>query len=1017
MKMKLKRTVLLAAVFTFFIQAVNPEQNTTGEVPNREPIDPPFLSADTSWVNARMKTMSLDEKIAQMLMIQAYSNRGEDHLAELVKLVSKYHVGGVIFFQGRPSRQAYMTNKLQSASRIPLLVAMDAEWGLAMRLDSVIEYPRQMVLGAIQDNKLIYRLGQDMGRQLRELGVHMNFAPVADINNNPANPVINTRSFGEDRDNVTQKVNAIFSGMQSEGVLVTAKHFPGHGDTNADSHHQLPVIPYSRERLDSLELYPFRKAITAGLTGIMIAHLHVPALDARENRPTTLSNLVVTDLLKQEMGFQGLIVTDALNMRGASDFFKPGEQELEALMAGNDILLMPLDVPKAISSIKHAVRKGEIPEERIDESCRKILMAKAWLGLDTIQPVKVNGIEKRLKDRSYLPVQHALAEQSITLLKDEKRLLPIQHLEKLKLATINIGVKEETPFTRMLDNYHSGTHFFFNSPADFPADSLLRDTLASFNTLIISTYYTRSFGNNYDIPRGVKEFVNAINFDGDIIFNHFNYPYALGVMGELENCGTILLSYTNNKYQQQYAAQGIFGGTTISGKLPVTINDQFPVGTGVSTRGNTRLGYASPEDVGMNYDTLKVMDWIIEDAIREKAMPGCQLLVAKNGKVIWNKSYGYHTYRKRQKVSNNDIYDIASLTKISSTIPSLMRLQDLGLFSPDSTLGAYYPFSSDTVNKAGLIIRDVLTHQSGLRAWIPFYQRTLEPLDTSQSLISNRWTYVYSLRIGSGAYANRNVVYKEGVYDTKYSTEYPLQVAENLYLRSDYRDTIYNLTDASPLETPEYRYSDLGYYYLYRVIERLTDTLFYPYNWYNFYGPLGAETMGFLPLNRMDPSRIIPTENDLFFRKQLVKGHVHDPGAAMLGGICGHAGLFSNAGDLAKLMQMYLNYGTYGGKRFIDSTTIAEYTSCQFCDSGNRRGLGFDRPITEEEDAGPVCNQASASSYGHTGFTGTIAWVDPEYDLIYIFLSNRVHPDQDNFRLVSLNVRTDIQEMIYRSIN
>lgn len=1014
--MKLRRIVPLFLGLQMFMAPVNPGFHSKGEIIAAAAKAPAFLSANVSWVDSVMGQMTLEEKIAQLLMVQAYSNRDPSHLDDLLALVKKDKVGGIIFFQGGPLRQAHMTNALQKHSDVPLLIAMDAEWGLDMRLDSVIRYPRQMELGAIRNNMLVYRFGQELAQQLKALGVHMNFAPVADINNNPGNPVINTRSFGEEPLQVAAKVNAAFLGMQNGGILVTAKHFPGHGDTHTDSHYDLPVLNFSRERLDSVELYPFRHAIKSGLTGIMVAHLQVNALDDRAHRPASLSDTIVTHLLQQELGFEGLIVTDAMNMKGVSDHYQPGDAEVEALKAGNDIILMPSDVSRTINHIRRAVHRGEIPESQVDRSCRKVLLAKKWLGLDTTRTVETQGLYERLNDRRYLPLKEELATQAITLVKNDQEIIPFSELEKMTLATINIGADGPTTFTQYLDKYKTGHHYFFNSPLDFPVDSILENELLKYNTMIISTYYTRSYGNNFDIPPGVKEFINQLDFDGKLVFNHFGYPYALGVLGNLENADAILVAYTNQEFNQQFAAQALFGGTSISGRLPVSVGDQYPAGTGHRTSGGTRLSYGSPEGVGMNFDSLRKIEETIYKALAMKATPGCQVLVARNGRVVWQESYGHHTYQRKQPVRNEDMYDLASITKIASTIPALMRLQDQGRFSADSMLGAYYP-ALDTSQKARLQIRDILTHQAGLPAWIPFYMETLEPLDTSLRLISTRFNDTYPYKLGPAAYANRNIVYRDSVYEREYSPGYPLQVADYLYLRQDYRDSVYQRILESPQGDQAYLYSDLGYYYLYRAVEEITDTLFYPYNWFSFYGPLGAETLGFLPLNRFSRSRIVPTENDLIFRRQLVHGHVHDPGAAMLGGVCGHAGLFSNANDLAKLMQMYLNNGTYGGERFIDSATIAAYTRCQFCENENRRALGFDRPITDEDDAGPACNSASELSFGHSGFTGTITWVDPRYDLLYIFLSNRIHPDQFNIQLITENVRTEIQEQIYRSLS
>ncbi len=979
------------------------------------PLDPPFLHSDSTWVDSVMHKMTLEEKIAQMLMIQAYSNRDASHTLALEKIIKKHKVGGVIFFQGGPVRQAHMTNNFQKISELPLLIAIDGEWGLGMRLDSVISYPRQMMLGAIAEDTLIYRMGSDIAEQMRMLGVHMNFAPVADINNNPNNPVINTRSFGEQRENVSEKVISYFKGMQDNGLLVTAKHFPGHGDTDSDSHKTLPVINHSLARLDSIELFPFNKAIINGLSGIMIAHLHVPALDSADDRATTLSRLVVTDLLQKEMGFKGLIVTDALNMKGVSNYYSPGKLEVEAVKAGNDILLMPADVGKAINSIRRAVRKGIIPEEEIDQHCRKILLAKAWLKLDRQEEIVPGKLKEELNHRKYLPLQHQLIENALTLVKNDDEVIPFTDLNTMQLATLNIGVEEETPFTNTLDLYLKGDHFFFNNLNSFPSENEIETELLKYNVLIVNIYKTKARGRGFGITEATRNFLKSMHFDGKLILNVFGYPYALGELDSMQKYNAIVVSYSENQLNQQYAAQGMFGGISFTGSLPVAAGDHFDAGTGLKSHGGTRLKYSIPESVGMNYDTLLLIDSIVENAIHEKAIPGCQVLVARKGEVILNKSYGYHTYRNRKKVKDDDLYDLASLTKIGSTIPALMQLQDQGLFSVDSTLKTYLP-EIDTSDKGDLLIRDILTHQSGLTAWIPFYMSTVETLDTSETLISNNFSYTYPLKLGGGSFANRNIVYKEGVYSKSYSDTHSLQVAEDLFLRNDYRDSIYTAILNSELGEKTYKYSDLGYYYLYKVVEELTDTTFYPYTKFNFYAPLGAETLGFLPLKRFSPDRIIPTENDIVFRKQMLTGYVHDPGAAMMGGICGHAGLFSNANDLAKLMQMYLNNGEYGGDIFLDSATIVQYTSCQYCEEENRRGLGFDRPIVEEDDAGPACNSASALSYGHTGFTGTIAWMDPEQDLLYIFLSNRIHPDQANLKLISGNVRTSIQELLYNAI-
>ncbi len=1013
MRNNLLQITVLSLLFILFSGSQAGKLAHYPEVLPAFPEYPLFLNVDSGWVDSVMGNLSLEERIAQMIMIYAYSNQGLEHENSVIRQISRYKVGGILFFQGEPGKQARLTNRFQEASEVPLLIALDGENGLGMRLDQTITYPPAMTLGAVTDNSLIYKMGNQIADQFKRLGVHMNLAPVADINNNPSNPVIGTRSFGEERENVANKVIALMKGMQDHGLLVAAKHFPGHGDTDTDSHQTLPVIQHEMNRLDSIELYPFRKAIQRGLTGIMVAHLRVPSLDQRENRATTLSKPAITGLLKEQMDFRGLIMTDALNMKGLSNFFEPGVREVEAVKAGNDILLMPSDVGKAIAAVKRAVRKGEIAEDEINESCRKILQAKHWVGLDHAGPVRTDSLLEALNDQKYVGLINELAGRSLTLVRNRENILPLSDLPSIKLATVTIGKRGNMDFRKTSDLYLEGSHHFLSAEADSSARAKLLTTLKKYNTLVINVVNTSSRASKgYGISDGTVRFIQQLDTTSNLILNVAGYPGALTRFTNLDHLDAIILSYKDDPLYQALTAQGIFGGIAFSGALPVSIEGFVSVGEGITTGPATRLGYASPVEVGINMDTLKKMERVIQEAIFKKAIPGCQLLVARRGKVVWHKAYGYHTYRKKRPVQLTDLYDLASITKIAATTAALMRLRDLGKFHEDSLLGAYSTIP-DSSNKADLLISDVLTHQSGMIAWIPFYYNTLEPLDTSQSLISSNWSATYPLQIGDGAYANRNVRYVDSVYEKTYSPGFPTHVADDFYLRKDYKDSIFKWIYNSDLVSREYRYSGLGFYMFHQIIEAVSDTLLYPYVWHNFYSPLGAQTLGYNPLSRFKRDRIVPTENDLFYRRQLLQGYVHDMGAAMLGGISGNAGLFSCANDLAKMMQMFLNRGQYGGRRYIDSGTLALYTSCYNCDENNRRGLGFDKPVTEEQGEGPACEGASSLSYGHSGFTGNLVWVDPAYDLVYIFLSNRVHPNQANNKLIDMNVRTAVQQVIY----
>ncbi len=980
-------------------------------------VDPEFLTSDSIWVDSVMNTLSLDDKIAQLIMVAAYSNRDEEHNSEIDHLIQKFQIGGLIFFQGGPVRQANLTNRYQKISKVPLLIAIDGEWGLAMRLDSTITYPRQMSLGAIQNDALIYQMGYDIGIQCKRMGIHINFAPVADVNNNPANPVINSRSFGEIPVNVALKAQKYAEGLQDAGIIATAKHFPGHGDTDADSHYSLPVIKQNNERIDSVELFPFKYLIERGVSAIMAAHLSVPALDTSINLASSLSPLVIDSLLRYEMKFHGLVFTDALNMKGVSSFYKPGDAGLLAFLAGNDILLMPGDVPKVIASIRKEIKKETISESELDERCRKVLFAKAWAGLNHYQPVKIQSLYEDLNSPVFHVLRRNLIANTVTVVKNNNQILPLFRLENYSIASVSIGNGRPDPFAVTLRKYSGVDTFFISKDAGKNEFDLLKSRLSSYNILIVSLQETSQWpARKYGLSQNSLDFLANLDFAGYSILTIFGNPYSLSLFDNFNALDAVIVSYEDTPDVKEITAQTIFGANPASGKLAFSALPFFKAGEGFALESLQRLSYGIPEEAGMDSKILEKIDTLVNEAITGKATPGCQILVARHGKVVYNKSFGYQTYRNTQKISNEDIYDIASLTKITATVPSMMVLYDQGKFNINKTLGDYLPYL-DTCNKGSLKVLDVLTHQAGLQPWIPFYYKVIETLDTSESLFSSKYSDIYSVRLTKNSYANRNIVLKDSLFSAVYSTEFPVSVAKDLYLRADYFDTVNNsIINSNLAEKKEYKYSDLGYYFFQQIVENLTGEKIYPHVYESFYSKLGTTTLGYLPLNRFPSDRIVPTENDILFRKQLLRGYVHDPGAAMLGGIAGHAGVFSSANDLAKMMQMYLNGGVYGGRMFISDTTLLRFTSCYNCVNGNRRGLGFDKPELDPKKPGPACKFASPNSYGHSGFTGTLVWIDPDYDLIYIFLSNRIHPDQYNQKLIETDVRTRIQEVVYYSI-
>ncbi len=956
---------------------------------NSPVVTPDFLQYKNSkWVDSIMKTLTPDERIAQLIMVAAYSNKGEEHREEILKLIQEQKIGGLIFFQGGPVRQLRLMNEYQAYSKVPLLGAIDAEWGLGMRLDTTISYPFQMALGAIQDESLIYDMGAEIARQIKRSGLHLNFAPVLDVNNNPNNPVINYRSFGEDKYNVTSKSIAYMKGMQDQNLLTTAKHFPGHGDTDTDSHYALPQINHNRTRLDSLELYPFREVVKAGIGGVMVAHLDIPALDST-GVPSTLSKPIITTLLKEELGFQGLTVTDAMNMKGVTDGNEPGIVDKDAILAGNDLLEFTEDVPRAIEEIRKAINAGLISQGEIDRRCRKLLAVKQWVGLNNFEPTSLNDISEELNTPEAEFLNRKLVEASLTVLKNDENLIPVRNLDGVRIASISIGSENTTKFQETLSLYKHVNHFNLKNDASEEEILKVQDALMNFDLVIIGIHDDSKFPRNtLKINDEVKILLREIVSTKKTIISLFKNPYVMDKLEDVENAPGLIVTYQDTPHTQDLAAQLIFGGINASGRLPVSVGNKFKAGDGMDVKGGIRFKYTVAEEVGMDSKILnKRIDSLMSQAIRLKAIPGGQVLVARDQKVVFYEAYGEHVYHDTIKVKKDDLYDLASVTKISTSMAALMKLYDEGEFRLDQTLADHLPKFKRS-NKSDIPYYDILTHQARFRPWIPFWKNTLRKNG------SYRW---FTIKRDSSA-------------------RYPIKITNTMYLHRNYPDKIIDEIRKSPLqEEKKYVYSDFFFIMAPRVVESMIDTDFSTYLQENFYQPLGATTLTFNP--QFPKRRIVPTENDYNFRHETIHGTVHDEGAIMLGGVSGHAGLFGNANDLAKLLQMYLNWGEYGGKRYLQEETLKEFTRRTFPDSDNHRALGFDKPYYNDEgESRNTAKDATAESFGHTGFTGIMVWMDPEYDLLYVFLSNRVSPTRENSRLYSLNTRTNIQQVLYDAI-
>lgn len=976
-------TVLLNLFGSFESFSKNLDGHTDILADNKK--DPAFLDSKTPWADSVFATLSPDERIAQLFMVAAYSSKSTEHVNSIQKLVEDYKIGGLIFFKGSPIKQAHLTNLYQQKANTPLFIAIDGEWGLSMRLDSTVSYPRQMMLGSIKGSTLIYEMGQQIGEQCKRLGIHINFAPVIDVNNNANNPVINNRSFGESKERVANLGLAYMQGMQEKNVLACGKHFPGHGDTDKDSHKALPVIPHKFSRLDSLELYPFKKLIDSGLASMMVAHLYIPELDNTENQASTLSPKIVNGLLKDSLGFNGLIFTDALNMKGVSSFYEPGEVDVRAILAGNDMLLFPEDVPMGIQKIKEAISNGKVTQQEIDERCLKILRAKEWAGLNSYAPIETKELYYDLNKYEYDVLNRKLASASVTLIKNEANRLPLTNTDSLSTLYLNVGGTSNNRFKQTIELYTSMDMIQIPRSLSSKEETQLLDACERYDQIVIGFHRTNNNPRrNFGVTRQAIAIHQLLSKRQDVITILFGNPYVIDKFGEIDSVKAFMVAYQDTDYTQEAAAQILFGGKNPIGILPVSASESFPVGTGLNYNETIRLSHVFPEEIGIDSKKLEQIDQIAKSGIRKGAFPGCQILAIKDGAVFYNKSFGHHTYDKKRKVSNTDIYDLASITKIAATTVSLIKLQKEGIINLDDKLTRYLPEIVDSTPYQNMVIRHMLAHQAGLFPWIPFYSEVMTAGKPDPAVFS----------ADSTAYFNE-------------------RVAENLYINADYDTAMIKRITRKPLIRKRYKYSDLGYYFLKAIIEKQTGEKLDQYAYDNFYAPMGLRNISYHPLQRFDKNRITPTENDKIFRKQIVWGDVHDPGAAMQGGVGGHAGLFSNALDLGTLMYMLINEGQYGGKTILDPTTINDFTRCQFCPS-NRRGAGFDKPV-RSLDGGPTCDKVSLSSFGHSGFTGTITWADPENGIVYVFLSNRVYPNADNWLITKEDIRTRIQDVIYQA--
>ena len=929
------------------------------------------------WVDSIYSTLSLDEKIGQLFFPMVFSKKNDQHFKEIKTLIQDHHIGGLIFSQGTPVKQTQWLNDFQSQSKVPLLVTMDAEWGVAMRLDSVVPFPWSMTLGASRDYEIIRKVGQRIGEQERLLGVHMSFSPVADINTNPLNPIIGNRSFGENPDKVAKQVVALMEGHHQAGILTSAKHFPGHGDTEKDSHLTLPKINFSKDHIEANELYPFKKLIEKNVSSIMVAHLNVPSL-TDSDYPASLSRKLVTGLLKEKLGFNGLIVTDALNMKGADTEIE-GNIDLAAFEAGNDLLLISLDIPKGIKAIKNAYKNSDYIKMRLRESVKKILKAKFKVGLDIAKKLDIEKLYQKLNTLNDTLLIREAFSKSITLIKNDNDLLPLS--PNHRYSYIKLGDSSGKVFSdRLLQN--SSIEII-----DFKTRSQVLKTLKNDSKVIIS--FHRSDINPWkenDLTQEELKLIEAIAKDHEVILDFFVNPYALRKLQNIENINAILVSYQNNQISQEVSADILAGVQEANGVLPVSINPYFKAGDGIQLPAKNLFTKTEPSTMGFDQKKLNRIDSFAQMVIDSAMTPGMQIFISRKGKMVYQKSFGYHTYKKKVAVKNHHIYDLASLTKITATLPLIIEAIGDEDFKLESNLSDLIPELKNT-NKADLTVKAVLSHQAGLMPWIPFFEKTLD----------------------------RKKKPKRKYYRDNKKGSYNIEVTDKLFLKKSFKKEMKKLIIESPLiDSINYKYSDLPFYIFKDYFERINQKSFDIQVSNKIYNPLGLNRTLYNPRNSIPLNEIVPSEEDIYYRHKTLRGFVHDMGAAMQGGVGGHAGLFSNATEVGKIMQLYLNKGYIDGKQYFKADTFDKFNQCYYCDKGNRRGVGFDKP--QLSGVGSTCGCVSFSSFGHMGFTGTYAWADPEEDLILVFLSNRTYPSMSNNLLGKHNIRTRIQKLVYEAL-
>lgn len=913
-----------------------------------------LTAADTKFIDSILAKMTLEEKCAQMIMPNANgvdTSVTSGSFLRLKKYITEYKVGGFIFFRGLGKKQAVITNRLQALSKTPLLIASDFERGLGMRLDDEVEFPYNMAFAAAGEPMLSYCAGRITASRSRAIGVQQNYAPLMDINRDSHNPVINIRAYSDQSETASLYGTMFIKGLNEGKMISTAKHFPGHGATNLDSHNDLPLISLDKKELSDYDLKPFAQAIRSGVQSVMVGHLEVPSLEAIKNLPATFSKSIVNDLLINEMNFDGLVVTDAMNMRSITARYSQEEAAKLAVLAGNDILLYPESEEKTLSGLVNAVKRGEIKEERINISVKKILAAKKYLGL--FENRYHNSASEEIDERTTYRFAKEVAARSITLVRDTKKIVPLNLKKYGSIACITITNSKkmnsgDLRFGEMLKEKVKRVSLIEITGSSSKKD--YRKALAAANrasiVLLPSFVSVRTSSNSINFSADEKAFISKVTrMKKPVVLMSFGSPY---IISDFEKAGTYLCAYGNPAVSQEAMLDALLGNANIEGKLPVDIPEtDYENGEGLERKSKV---YFSKNGEDTLYNFTKV-ETLMNNAIKDSAFPGGVVLVGYRGKVIYNKAFGNYTYdTDSKKVTTSSLFDLASLTKVTATTPAAMLLCDEGKLNLDDKVVKFLRAFGNH-GKENITIRNLLLHNSGLPAFKPFYKTC-----------------------------------------------------------KNAKEELAAIMNCEPEFAPgqKHLYSDLGMIVLQKVIEKITKQPLDQYLKTHLYNKLGMHNTFFTPA-KSKRAECLPTEFDNYWRNRLIQGEVHDETASLLNGVAGNAGLFSTAADLAIYVNTLLNDGICDNKIIFKPETVKAWTTRQSAQSS--RGIGWD---TKSDDKSSAGTKFSKNSFGHTGFTGTSIWADKEKKLFVILLTNRVHPTRNNNKLGTF--RPNIHDAVVKAI-